>query len=159
MYIVANSLKNIIQYNYLLTLKKIEITPMHTKKIIQIIGKEAYNDAFACIKDLINNGLSLDRFTDDCQRPNRQDITFFIASWCKHIGLSLEDYQEWLIDYCIDVLSEISSSNPSKIRHSTKSAIKYIHKTDAAFRCICEHNVFKAKCSKDCPIYNNMHDR
>jgi len=131
---------------------------MHKEKLIKIIGKEAYNDTFECIKDLIENGLSLDRFTDDCQKPNRQDITFFLASWCKHIGLRIDDYREWLIAYCIDVLSGISSSKPSKIRHSTKSAIKYIHKSDTTFSCICEHNIFKATCSNTCPMYTKMNN-
>jgi hypothetical protein len=68
------------------------------------------------------------------------------------------DNQEFLIDYSIDVLSVISSSKPSKIRHSTKSAIKFIHKSDAPFVCNCEHNIFKASCSKDCVIYKKMHE-
>jgi hypothetical protein len=131
---------------------------MYKQKLIKIIGKEAYNNAFPCIKDLINNGILLDRFTEACSKPNRQEVSFFLAAWFKHIGLTIEDYQEWLIDYSVDVLSVISSSKPSKIRHSTKSAIKYIHKSDAPFVCNCEHNIFKASCSKDCVIYEKMHD-
>jgi len=131
---------------------------MHEKKLIKIIGKEVYEDAFICIKDLINNGLSLDRFTDDCRRPNRHEITLFLAAWCKRIGLNMEDYLEWLSDYCVDVLLVISSTKPSQIRHSTKSTVKYIHKFDVPFECNCEHNVFKAICSKNCAIYEKMHD-
>lgn len=131
---------------------------MYKQKLIKIIGKEDYNNAFPCIKDLINNGVSLDRFTEACTQPNRQTVSFFLAAWFKHIGLTIEDYQEFLIDYSIDVLSVISSSKPSKIRHSTKSAIKFIHKSDAPFVCNCEHNIFKASCSKDCVIYEKMHE-
>jgi len=131
---------------------------MHEKKLIKIIGKKAYNVAYPCIKDLINNGISMDRFTESCNKPNRQDVSSFLAAWCKHIGLTKEDYREWLIDYSIDVLSAISSSKPSRIRHSTKSAIKFIHKSDAPFICNCEHNIFKAACSKDCVIYEKMNE-
>jgi len=132
---------------------------MYQNKLIKIIGKKAYDDAFKCIKDIINNNrLYLDRFTEGSHRPNRQKITLFLASWCKLIGLNPEDYREWLIDYCVDVLSAISSSKPSQIRHSTKSIIKYIHRSDVQFICNCEHNILKAACSKDCPIYEKMHD-
>jgi len=131
---------------------------MYQDKLIKIIGKEAYDKAFKCIKDLIINGLSLDRFTDDCYRPSRHEITLFLSAWCKLMGLSPEDYREWLTDYCVDVLSVISSTKPSQIRHSTKSTIKYIHKYDIAFICNCEHNIFKSTCSKDCIIYEKMHE-
>ena len=131
---------------------------MYKKKLIEIIGKKTYKDAFVCIKDLLENGLPLDRFTDDCYRPSRHEITLFLAAWCKHIGLHPEAYREWLSGYCVDVLIAISSTKPSQIRHSTKSTIKFIHKSDVPFRCYCEHNIFKLTCSKDCTIYDKMHE-
>ena len=64
-----------------------------------------------------------------------------------------------MIGYCVDVLSTISSSSNSQIRHSTKSNIKYIYNSDVAFDCGCENNVFKASCDRNCPVYNEMADR
>ena len=61
-----------------------------------------------------------------------------------------------MIGYCVDVLSTISSSSNSQIRHSTKSNIKYIYKSDVAFDCGCENNAIKASCDQNCPVYNEM---
>ena len=125
---------------------------------MKIVETEGKNEPYSCIKDLVENGLSLDRFAAGEYRPNRNETTIFLAAWCKLMGFTQEVYRDWLIDYTVDVLSRISSSAPSQIRHSTKSIIKFIHGGSAAFSCNCRHNVFKALCSSDCPIYGEMEE-
>ena len=122
---------------------------------------EGNNDEylFPCIKDLVANGLVLERFTDDDSIPSRQDITQYLAAWFKYVGLSSDECMEWMIEYCIFVLSAISSSSKSQIRHSTKSNIKYIYRSDVTFNCLCEKNRFKATCESKCPIYDEMSQR
>ncbi|MDZ7759265.1 MAG: recombinase family protein [Desulfovermiculus sp.] len=130
---------------------------MHLDALIDILNKNKVQQPFACINDLVANGLVLERFADpDVQIPNRQDVTMFLAAWCKSVGLSQEDYQQWLIDYSLDVLSKISSSSLSQIRHSTKSVVKYIQNSDVHFTCDVEYNIFKAKCTQSCPVYTEM---
>ena len=62
-----------------------------------------------------------------------------------------------MIRYCEKELSQISSSSPSRIRHSTKSLIKYNYRSEAvSFDCGCEQNKLKAACQPNCPIYDEM---
>ena len=131
---------------------------MHLQKLMNIIASEGKNEPYPCIKDLVENGLSLDRFAEGNHRPNRNETAIFLAAWCKRMGFTPEVYRDWLIDYTVDVLSGISSSSPSQIRHSTKSTIKYLHRSDVTFSCNCQNNVFKAICSLDCPIYGKMEE-
>ena len=129
----------------------------YLQKLLDIVKNNNKSLPFVCIEDLVKNGLSLDRFlSDSMTRPNRHEITLFIAAWCRFAGLESEMYREWLTTYCVDVLSEISSSAASQIRHSTKSTIKYIHRSNVPFVCDCENNIFQADCSSDCPIYGEM---
>lgn len=124
---------------------------------MDFIVNEKKNEPFICIQDLVENGLSSDRFADESfRKPSRHEITLFLASWCKLVGFKAEIYRDWLTSYCIDVLSKISSSSASQIRHSTKSSINYIHRSDILFSCNCENNIFKALCSSNCPIYVDM---
>jgi hypothetical protein len=111
---------------------------------------------FVCIEDLVTNGLTLSRFPVNVSTPGRQAVTQFIAAWFKFIGIPKETCQEWLTSYCIEVLSEISSSSASRIRHSTKSNIKYIYGSDVSFDCHCENNPLKALCRQSCPVYAEM---
>ena len=129
---------------------------MYLQKLIDICVAEGKSEPFLCIKDLAENGLSLDRFTSGEHRPNRSEATLFLAASCKRMGLAPETYRDWLIDYSVDVLSGVSSSSASTIRHSTKSSIQFTHRSDVTFSCNCQHNVFKAHCSSDCPIYRDM---
>ena len=129
---------------------------MHLQKLMNIIVAEGKSEPFTCIKDLVENGLSVNRFAEGGQRPSRQEITLFLAAWCKRMGFTTEVYRDWLIDYAVDVLSGISSSSLSQIRHNTKSIIKYLQRSDVAFSCNCQNNIFKAICSLDCPIYGEM---
>jgi hypothetical protein len=74
------------------------------------------------------------------------------------MGFTPDIYGDWLIDFTVDVLSLISSSKPSEIRHSTKSITKYVHRSNINFSCKCRNNDFKAVCSSDCPIYEKMEE-
>lgn len=130
---------------------------MYLQKLIDLVKSNNKNDPFVCIQDLVKNGLSLDRFTtNNLNKPCRHEIALFIAAWCRHTGLEREMYRDWLTGYCVDVLSKISSSSASQIRHSTKSSINYIHRSNVSFECSCENNIFLAHCSVNCPIYNEM---
>ncbi|MEA2083160.1 MAG: recombinase family protein [Thermodesulfobacteriota bacterium] len=129
---------------------------MYLQQLLTIIGKEREREIPTCVTDLVGNGLSQDRFTDEEYRPGRHDITLFLAAWCHRIGLEAEAYRDWLIDYSLDVLGVISSSSPSQIRHSTKSTIKFVHRSDVAFSCHCERNIFKAVCMPTCLLYGEM---
>lgn len=131
-------------------------TSIHLKSLTEILSDKVETHLFSCVDDLVVNGLSLDRFSTEGLKPTRQDVTQFIAAWFKHIGISAEECRDWMIEYCVDVLSPISSSSKSQIRHSTKSNIKYIFKSDVKFDCGCENNDFKAICKRDCPVYDEM---
>ncbi len=128
----------------------------YLKTLRKAFSKAIKSYLFPCIEDLVKNGLSLSRFSSDEFKPMRVDITKFIASWFKFTGLAADEYRQWLIDYSTDILSVISSSSKSRIRHSTKSIIKYIHNSDISFECDCENNQFKAVCAKSCPVYTRM---
>jgi hypothetical protein len=108
---------------------------------------------------LVENGLDLEKFSNEGGIPSRQDITQYIAAWFKYLGISADECREWMNEYCIGVLSAISSSSISQIRHSTKCNIKYIYRSDATFDCGCENNRFKALCEPKCPIYEEMTHR
>ena len=93
---------------------------MYLKKLIDIVEKNKKNEPFVCIRDLVKNGLSVERFTtDNVAKPCRHEIAIFIAAWCRFAGFESEMYRDWLTDYCVDVLSKISSSSAAQIRHST----------------------------------------
>lgn len=112
---------------------------------------------YACIVDLLSNGIVAGRFEDGEPFPSRQDVTRFFLSWLKQCGVPADRCRDWMIDYCERELSRISSSSPSRIRHSTKSLIKYIYGSeDVTFDCGCEQNRLKATCSPGCPVYDEM---
>jgi len=52
---------------------------MHLKRLKNISEVNDKN-LFPCIKDLVVNGLSLDRFSSEDSIPNRQDITKYLAA-------------------------------------------------------------------------------
>lgn len=134
-------------------------TSRHLKALKKILKSKPTNSLFLCVKDLVRNGLTLSRFAGEERKPSRQDITQFIAAWFKYIGISAEQCRDWMIEYCLDILSVISSSSKSQIRHSTKSNIKYIYRADVTFDCGCENNPFKALCDRNCPVYDEMYEK
>jgi hypothetical protein len=132
---------------------------MYLDRLRTILTENNEKQLFPCIRDLVENGLRMESFTNEDSIPSRQDITQYLASWFKYIGISADDCQEWMIEYCVGILSAISSSSKSQIRHSTKSNIKYIYGSDVTFNCRCENNRFKATCLPSCPIYEEMSQR
>jgi len=111
---------------------------------------------FPCIRDLIENSLSVSRFSVGAPVPNRQDVTQYLAAWCKHVGLTEDACRGWLIEYCVAMLSPISNSTASRIRHSTKSNVRYVYRSGVSFTCGRENNQFKADCSRECLAYADV---
>ena len=115
---------------------------------------------YACIQDILCKGIVSARFKSEESLPSRQDVTRFILVWLKEIGVSADRCRNWIIEYSTRVLSRISSSSPSRIRHSTKSLIKFIYRSDqVSLYCGCEQNMLKAACDPYCPIYDEMQSR
>jgi len=132
---------------------------IHLNRLKIILKENNKRCLFPCIKDMVNNGFTLKRFSTEDHKPSRQDITQYIAAWFKYIGVSSDECWDWMSEYCLDILSTLSSSSNSQIRHSTKSNIKYIYNSDVPFDCGCENNHFKASCDQNCPAYKEMYDR
>lgn len=129
---------------------------MHLVTLKDILEPHEDPRLYPCVVDLVENGIQLDRFSPQEQVPSRQDVTQFLAAWFNYINVTPEIYQDWLIDYCTSVLSAISSSSKSRIRHSTKSNIKYVYGSAVVFNCRCNKNPFKATCNPDCKAYDEM---
>ncbi len=125
-------------------------------KLTALLGDLGEGVLFPCIQDLVANGLQTSRLSPAEGVPNRQDVTQFLAAWCRFVGLTENACREWLTDYAVAMLSSISKSSPSGIRHSTKSNLKYIYRNEVAFACGCEANQFRARCSDTCPVYEEM---
>jgi hypothetical protein len=121
-----------------------------------MLGDRGKDRIYPCIRDLVEHGLDLARFVAGETTPQRQDITQYLAAWSRHAGLSEEESSGWLIDYCIDMLSLLSTRSASAIRHSTKSNLRYIYRSDVPFLCECANNRFRARCSDDCPVFADM---
>ncbi len=128
-------------------------------KLTALLGDAGRERISSCISDLVVNGLKVSRFAPSDHMPNRQDVTQYLASWCKDAGLSADATQTWLCDYAVSTLAPLSKSSPSAIRHSTKSNVKYIYGSDRPFVCGREGNRFRADCNKTCPVYNEMEAR
>jgi hypothetical protein len=141
-----------------MTINSAEVFPIYLDTLKTLFINCNNTSIFPCIKDLAANGLQLERFSNAERIPSRQDVTQYLAAWFNYSGLSSEACQEWMIEYCMDVLSAISASSKSKIRHSTKSNIKYIYTSDVTFNCNCEKNPFKTTCEPTCPVYKEMAD-
>jgi hypothetical protein len=128
----------------------------HLKMLRRLMQSYSLGEIHTCIEDLVANGLRSERFSAGEDRPDRQTITQYLASWCRRVGLSQEECTEWLVDYCHEVLAPLSHSSLSQIRHSTKSNIKYIYRDAVGFVCYGRHNFFKAACSEACPFYHEQ---
>ncbi len=131
---------------------------MYLNKLIKLIDqKDIPGILYPCIEDLVQNGLSPERFSDKYTMPTRQDVTQYLLKWFKSNGTDADGCREWILGYSLDVLAPLSSSSQSKIRHSTKSNLKYIFKSDVQFRCDCKYNPFRADCNENCPVYSEMY--
>ena len=121
-----------------------------------MLGERAKATMYPCIRDLVEHGIDLARFSAGELPPQRQDVTQYVAAWSRHAGLSEEESRDWLIDYCIAMAASLTKRSPAAIRHSTKSNLRYIHRSAVPFLCQCENNRFRAYCNSACPVYGDM---
>lgn len=121
--------------------------------LMEALPEDGKDRIYPCVRDLVENALSLDRFSPGAPAPNRQEITQYLAAWCRHAGLSQTDCEEWLTAYCVEMLAPFSRTSKSGIRHSTKSNVRYIYRAGIVFWCERESNRFKAHCVTDCALY------
>lgn len=128
----------------------------HLDRLRELLAKYPKVTLYPCIADLAENSVDPSRFEPEIRRPCRQDVTQYLASWFSSAGISREDCQTWLTEFSADVLSRISSSSVSAIRHSTKATVKWVYTTSRAFRCDKEKNGFRAHCLPTCPNYNQV---
>jgi len=139
---------------------KESIMTKEIKRLKKILNDTQQQKIYACIQDVMSNGIVAGRFKSGEFFPSRQDVTHFILAWLKHNNVAADRCRNWMIQYSVRVLSQISSSSPSRIRHSTKSLIKYIYQSEnVSFECGCEQNKLKATCNPDCPVYNEMKNK
>ena len=139
-------------------MKKTADRPMN-RFLLQLktmLGARAGDVLHPCIVDLVRHGLDAARFEQGQPRPHRQDITQYLAAWSRHAGLDEEACREWLTEYCVEMLSLLTKRSPAAIRHSTKSNIRYIYRSEVPFLCGRADNPFKAECRSDCPVYSDM---
>ena len=135
-------------------------TSMYFKKLIKLINRKNIAEILhPCIEDLAQNGLSTERFSAQEITPTRQDITQYLLAWFKSNGVDADGCREWILEYSLDVLASLSSGSQSKIRHSTKSNLKYIFQSEVEFECDCKQNPFRAACNENCPVYHKMYAR
>jgi hypothetical protein len=127
--------------------------------LTDLLADEGNEAIYPCIADLVVNGLQLSRFAPSDQVPNRQDITQYLAAWCRDARLSEKACRNWLSDYAVDTLLPISSSSPSSIRHSSKSNVEYVYRSMVPFVCEREDNRFRAQCNNSCRVYNEMQNK
>lgn len=126
------------------------------RRMNTLLGDRGRCGIYPCVQDLVENGLTVARFSPADPIPTRQDVTQYLAAWCRHAGLSQEDCHNFLVEYSVVMLSSISKTSPSGIRHSTKSNVKYIYHANIPFICECDGNPFRAQCSASCPVYAVM---
>lgn len=125
-------------------------------RLLILLGDSAGVSIYPCIVDLVANGIQQSRFSPSDHVPNRQDVTQYLAAWCRDAHLSQDACRTWLSDYAVSMLAALSSSSASRIRHSTKSNVKYIYQSGHPFICGRENNPFRAACSKACHVYHEM---
>ena len=126
------------------------------KVLDALLGERGPDTLYPCIRDLVEHGLDLTRFAAGEMRPQRQDITQYLAAWSRHAGLSEEESSAWLVDYCAAVLTVISRRTPAAVRHSTKSNLRYIYRSAVPFICHGANGPFRAHCCPECPVYADM---
>ena len=125
----------------------------HLERLKDFLPESERSRIPPCIEELVVERPFLKAQSDEEYRPSRQDITQFLAAWFKHIGLSKDECLQWLVEFCTDVLSAISSSSISQIRHSTKSNLKYIYNYDISF----EYELEKTQSTEGCETRYPVH--
>jgi hypothetical protein len=132
-----------------------EVTPF-LNVLDKLLGDRGKATLYHCIRDLVEHGLDRTRFAAGETTPSRQDITQYLAAWSRHAGLSEVESSSWLIDYTVALLKVISRRTPAAVRHSTKSNLRYIYRSEVAFLCHGADSPFRAHCRPDCPVYADM---
>ena len=122
----------------------------------RLLGDRGRDTLYLCIRDLIEHGLDLSRFAAGEMRPQRQDLTQYLAAWSRHAGLTEAEARTWLEDYCVVLLASLSRGTPASLRHSTNSNLRYIYRSAVPFLCHGAQNPFRAHCHPDCPVYAEM---
>ncbi len=124
-----------------------------------LLGERSGALLYPCIEDLVENGPDVAKLEAAEVTPDRQGVTQYLAAWSRHIGLDQETCRVWLTDYALETLAAISGTKPSGIRHSTKSNVRYIYRSEIPFVCGRERNRFRARCNEQCPVYTVMGDQ
>ena len=132
---------------------------MHLNILIDLLKRQAEARVFPCIRELITEGLYLERLSPEDPKPSRHDITQFLAAWFRYMDVPEEICREWMIPYCTERLSAMSTSTLSQIRHNTKSNVKFIYKSQVPFTCGAKNNLFKASCAENCPLFEEMSEK
>ena len=126
------------------------------ERLRTLVAGSGGGSLFPCVEDLVGNGPNLARLQAEGVIPNRQDMTQYLAAWGRSVGLDEENCRTWLTDYAVKILSPISRSSASAIRHSTKSNVRYIYRSEIPFVCGRESNPCRARCEPHCPVYEAM---
>jgi len=121
--------------------------------LLELLTQAGGREVSPCIGDLVANGVVRSRFAPAAPFPSRQDVTQYLAAWCRAAGLGEDACRNWLCGYAVATLRAISRSSPSAIRHSTKSNVKYVYRRPGRFSCARETNPFRASCDRTCPLY------
>jgi hypothetical protein len=87
----------------------------------------------AWMEELLLHGPRLEEWPEPRMRPNRMEMTEFLARWLKYAGIGRQEALEWLLGYCCEVLSEYSQSGRSQIRHGAKYNVRYVY--DGSIEC------------------------
>jgi len=131
-------------------------TTSYLNTVKQILYENNKRLLFSCIKDLSINGLSFERFPEGEYIPSQKELTKFMASWFKYVGMSAEECRDWMSLYCAQVITHTYPHFDPRKEQSVNSHINDVYESDIIFDCECENNPLKAVCNRDCPVYGGM---
>ena len=131
-------------------------TKSYLNTVKQILNENNKRLLFSCIRDLSINGLSFERFPEGERIPSQKDLTEFMASWFKYVGMSAEECRDWMNLYFAQVITHTYPHFDPRKEESVKADINDVYECDIIFDCECENNPLKAVCNRDCPVYGEM---
>jgi len=131
-------------------------TTSYLNTVKQILYENYNRLLFPCIKDLSINGLSFERFPEGERIPSQKDLTEFMASWFKYVGMSAEECRDWMNLYFAQVITHTYPHFDPRKEESVKADINDVYECDIIFDCECENNPLKAACDQDCSVYIEM---
>lgn len=105
---------------------------------------------------MVGNGPNLTRLQAEGVVVNRQDLTQYLAAWGRSVGLDEETCRTRLTDFAVKTLSALSRRSAAAIRHSTRSNVRYIYRSEIPFVCGRQANRCRAHCEPHCPVYEAM---